>query len=175
MLIQSSLKSQDVVVSLKIALSLSDGFTYSLAAKDLGLSASRVHASVRMLVSARLAFGSSREGVSVNRTRLLELLVHGVPYFFPPVTGGPTRGIPTSSALQEIRQLLIARDEAAYVWPDAEGEGRGIALAPLHPCVVTAVRRDESLYRALMAVDALRVGDARERDIATNLLRKMLA
>jgi hypothetical protein len=175
MITQNSMKSQDIVVALKIAVSLKENFTYSIAGGSLGLSASRVHASVQMLVSSRLAVGNTREGITINRARLLELIVYGVPYFFPPVIGGPTRGVPTISGLQEMKEQFVASEENNYVWPDANGEDRGYALAPLHSCVLKAIRGDEELYRTLMAVDVLRVGSARERDFAVNLLRKMLA
>lgn len=175
MITQTSMKSQDIVVSLKIAVSLKESFTYSLAGSSLGLSASRVHASVQMLLASRLAAGNTREGISINRARLLELIVYGVPYFFPPVIGGPTRGVPTISGLLEMKQEFIANEDSNYVWPDAHGEGRGYALAPIHPCVMKAIRGDEELYRTLMAIDVLRVGSARERDFAIKLLRKILA
>lgn len=168
---QMSLKPQDFVVALKLSVSLGPVFTYAEAAKELGLAASRVHASVQMLVAARLAAGNTREGIYVNKSRLMDLTIYGVPYFFPPSIGGPSRGMPTATALPEIGGGLIASGEASFVWPDSEGDARGSALEPIHPCIVGAAKKDDALYRVLMAVDVLRVGNARERDMAVQFLR----
>lgn len=171
---QTYLKAQDVVVALKVAVSLGPFFTYAIAGSQLGLSASRVHSSVQMLITARLATGNTREGIHVSKSRLLDLVIYGVPYVFPPIIGGPSRGIPTATALPEIGRALTANDEAAFVWPDSKGVGRGSALAPLHSCVTTASQSDEALYRILMAVDVLRIGGAREREMAIQFLRSHL-
>jgi DNA-binding NarL/FixJ family response regulator len=45
-------------------------------------------------------------------------------------------------------------------------------LAPLYPSVPSAARRDARLYELLVLVDAIRAGQAREREIAERELRK---
>ena len=77
-----SLKAQDLIVALKLVILPSAVFTYAKVSAELGLPASGVHASVRMLIHARLATGNSRDSVQVNRTALHELIIYGVPYFF---------------------------------------------------------------------------------------------
>ena len=62
----------------------------------------------------------------------------------------------------------------AIVWPHPEGEVRGESLEPLYPSVVEAARRDQELYECLALVDALRIGRARERKLAIDLLAKRL-
>jgi hypothetical protein len=53
------------------------------------------------------------------------------------------------------------------VWPDADGDVRGVTLDPLHKTVPKAARKDPVLLHELLAlVDALRDGRARERRIA---------
>jgi hypothetical protein len=60
------------------------------------------------------------------------------------------------------------------VWPDARAQGRGLALRPLHEAVPEAARRDQQLGERLALVDALRIGDARTRGVAADLLSKQL-
>lgn len=62
----------------------------------------------------------------------------------------------------------------AIVWPHPEGEVRGESLEPLYPSAVDAARLDQGLYECLALVDALRVGRARERKLAIDLLAKRL-
>jgi len=170
----SSLKAQDLIVALKLTIVPSLAFTYAEVSAELGLPASGVHASVQMLIHARLATGSSRDSVQVNRSALQELLIYGVPYFFPATIGGPSRGMPTGSALLQLGSPLITRDEG-YVWPSTHGTARGTSLQPLHPCALIASENDSTLYRILTCIDVLRVEGARERALAIKLLRQDLA
>jgi hypothetical protein len=60
------------------------------------------------------------------------------------------------------------------VWPDPEGEVRGLTFSPLYKAAATAARRDPKLYELLTLVDAVRGGGARERTVALRLLEKRL-
>jgi hypothetical protein len=60
------------------------------------------------------------------------------------------------------------------VWPDPEGAERGNAVAPLHASVPKAAKRDPHLYELLAFLDAVRIGRARERNLANDLLKKEL-
>jgi hypothetical protein len=61
------------------------------------------------------------------------------------------------------------------VWPDAHGRHRGIGVTPLHPAVPELARRDPDLAQRLALVDAIRMGDARVRGLAIELLAQRLA
>src|SRR5512135_604561 len=93
---QVSLKSQDVVVVLKLVVA-GQLFTYAKLAQELGMSASEVHASLRRAQLARLV-GGGYGGADMNpiRPAVREFLIHGVKYAFPAVLGSPTRGMPTA-------------------------------------------------------------------------------
>jgi hypothetical protein len=52
------------------------------------------------------------------------------------------------------------------VWPDPDGEVRGQAFLPLYKSVPKAADEDEKLHELAALVDALRSGNARERNIA---------
>ena len=51
---------------------------------------------------------------------------------------------------------------------------RGEALAPIHKAAPAAAAQDETLYRALALVDAIRAGKTREKEIASNLLKEII-
>ncbi len=62
------------------------------------------------------------------------------------------------------------------MWPDAIGEKRGVALAPIHSSIPKALREnpDESFYELLVIIDAIRSGRPRERNLAASLLKEKL-
>jgi hypothetical protein len=60
------------------------------------------------------------------------------------------------------------------VWPHADGLVRGSALLPLYPKLPLAAAKDPALYELLALFDALRIGQAREREIARKLLEERL-
>jgi hypothetical protein len=179
---QASLKPQDVVVALKIALAASNGSgdgpsyapSYAELAKSLFMSASEAHAAVQRAITSRLLAQSSA-GLVANRAALQEFLLHGLAYSFPGVEGPITRGMPTGAAAPHFSALFDQTQSLAWVWPDAQGEVRGPSLCPLYPNVPAACRLDDNLYRMLSALDALRAGAAREREIAQREVLRLLS
>jgi hypothetical protein len=171
------LKPQDVVVALVIALRPEERWSFPMLARAAGLSLSEAHAAVKRAVRARLVT-QPHDGsglVAPVRANLLEFLEHGVAYAFPAERGGVTRGVPTAHSAPVLAELIATTDEAPCVWPDPEGRARGEALDPLYKTVPRAARNDARLYDALALVDALRAGNARERKLAAQLLRKLIS
>jgi len=109
-----------------------------------------------------------------NVTGIVELLVHGLKYVFPPNRGQLVRGMPTSYAAPPLDELIAKNDEPIPVWPDPDGNARGTSFEPLYPTVPYAAARDAALYELLALADALREGRARERKLAEDLLRERL-
>jgi len=179
---QTSLKPQDVVVALKISLAACDASrdgsssapSYAQFAKSLFMSASEAHAAVQRAITSRLLAQSSA-GLVANRAALQEFLLHGLAYSFPGVNGPITRGMPTGAAAPHFSALFDQPHSLASVWPDAQGEVRGPSLCPLYPNVPAACRLDENLYRMLTALDALRAGAAREREVAQREVLRLLS
>lgn len=171
MMKQDALHPLDIGVVLGIAVQ-EDGprDTYSRLGQKLGLSASTVHAAVLRLQAAGLLLPGSRRP---NRTALREFLIHGVRYAFPPVIGTAARGVPTAHAGPALREHFDPTDP--MVWPDTNGSLVGTALAPLYPGATLLPERAPQVYRLLTLVDALRVGRARERTVATAELGRELA
>lgn len=166
-----SLKPQDVLVLLKLAISPA-GWTFPETGMALGMSRSEVHGAVKRAELARLMSPKTRQP---SRLDLVEFLLHGVRFSFPGVRGALTRGMPTAHSAPPLKALLVtSTNDAPLVWPDPKGEARGEALEPLYRSVPAAARADERLYELLALVDALRVGRARERELASAELRNRL-
>lgn len=165
-------KPQDVLVVLKLALSAQGEKSFAVLAKELGMSASEVHASVGRLVAARLL---DRESRTVRRKPLLEFLLHGIPYAFPASAGGMTRGMATAWAAPVMAGKVVGNDSEAPVWPDPDGTKRGLAVAPLYGSAPIAAKNDPVLYELLALVDVLRLGRARERAIASKEIERRLS
>lgn len=167
-----TLKPQDVLVLLKLALQRDARWTYTSLALELSMSPSEVHAAVRRAIHVGLL---SPDGRRPNRQALLEFLVHGLKYVFAPERGALTRGVPTAHAAPPLVSRIAAGDDPPPVWPDPDGSTRGEAFGPLYRSAPRAARRDAALYECLALVDAIRGGRARERKLATELLQKKLA
>lgn len=60
------------------------------------------------------------------------------------------------------------------MWPYGKGKVRGHSIVPLYLSVPEAALKDVKLYELLALVDALRVGRAREREIAIKELKLRL-
>lgn len=103
---------------------------------------------------------------------LFEFIVYGIRYVFPEHPGAMVRGIPTSHSAPPLNKLFSEND--AYVWPSAKGTVRGQAINPLYPSVLIATEKDEKLYELLTLIDAVRVGKAREKELATKELEKRI-
>jgi hypothetical protein len=167
---QDTLKPLDLAVVFTLA--LRDGAstaTFSQLGTVLGLSSSTVFESVKRLQTAGLVQPGSHEP---NRSALLSFVEHGVRHVFPPTLGQEVRGVPTAHAGPALRHMFDA--ERALVWPDVDGPMRGTAMTPLYPNATGLPKRAPEVYEALTLVDALRVGQARERKAAVNALHASL-
>jgi hypothetical protein len=164
-------KSLDVVVWLKL-LSSGSRKTFAQLSSELGMSASEIHSSVRRGAVAGLIDPKSR---MPRRKPLQEYLLFGVRYAFPAKRGPVTRGIPTSYAAPALAKYFHTEDDLPPVWPDPQGSTRGYALEPLFKPITKAVSEDPKLYELLALIDAIRDGRARERKLAEDKLRSLLA
>lgn len=167
----------DVVVSVQIALAQGAPGTIATLADSLGMDHAQVHRALKNSVASGLIQGTRvghRVAYRANHAALVEFLLHGVRYVFPPVRGGNTRGLATGYAAGVMAAHIAPGDAPPPVWPHPDGSTRGETLVPLHRCVPDAARRDPALYAAMALVDVLRAGRARERTIATRLLPGVL-
>lgn len=167
------LKPQDVIVALKLLCVGERSWTYAELAVELGLSASQLHSAIQRALSSQLVINLG-ERIVPNTRNLREFLVHGLKYVFVPERGEMTRGIPTGYAAPALEHFFNADGEPPPVWPDPQGNVRGVAFPPLYKIAPHASARDPKLYDLLALVDAIRGGRAREREIATRELDKQL-
>ena len=100
------------------------------------------------------------------KPQLREFVLSGAKYAFPAVRGTLTRGVPTAYAAAPLNSVIAPSTDPVPVWPHKSGTVRGVSLAPLYPTVPEAALRDENLYAVLALFDAVRSGQARERNTA---------
>lgn len=167
------LKPQDVLVVLKLVAMGQKPWSYAWLAVQLGVSPSQLHSAVKRALAAQLAVRKG-DDIVPNIRNLEEFLVHGLKYVFVPERGELTRGIPTGHAAPPLNKHFASSTEPPPVWPEAQGEVRGMAFSPLYSLVPRAARSDPQLYELLVLVDAIRGGRARERELAIKELRKRL-
>ena len=144
-------------------------------AAETGISKSEVSQALKRNYFAGLAKPDRKSGLpKANFKALLEFVVHGLRYVFPVKPAELTRGIATGLAAPVLQGHIMTAGELAPVWPDANGKSKGQAIAPLFKSVPFAVRKDPQLYEYLALADAIRIGQTRERALASEFLEKIL-
>ncbi len=167
-----ALKSQDILVLLKLVTQGDESWTYSQIAAELDLSASQVHAAVGRIIRSGLALDENGR-VRIHTRNLEEFLLHALRYVSVPERGPKSRGTATLTCAPPFA-AMFAEDDEPIVWPDPSGDARGESLKPIHKSAPAAARRDPELYELLVISDALRAGRARERQAAAKELKKRL-
>jgi hypothetical protein len=165
----NGMRPQDIAVLLKIIASGDTSWQNKDLSWALSLSASEISESLNRSQIAGLMDGKKKK---VSRQSMMEFLEHGLRYVFPAASGSLTRGIPTAHGHSFMSHLFPS--EEPYVWPDPDGEVRGVAIDPLYPGVTKAIRIDQNLYKLLALTDVIRVGKVRERKVAIEELKKMI-
>jgi len=171
---QIALKPQDLFVLLTLFSRNGSELTYPELAERTGLAVSAVHASLKRAVVARLLMFQERRPV-ILKPQLKEFLLNGAKYAFPPIWGAMSRGVPTGYAAPPLNTIIAPSADPVPVWPSAKGTARGLSLAPLYPSVPEAAMKDEKLYALLTLFDAIRSGQARERNAARDLIESFFS
>lgn len=161
------LKPQDILILLKIISLKQKNWNMNDLARSLSLSQSEVSKALDRLVFAGL-IDESKRVPALNA--LYDILVSSVRYFFPVKAGGIQRGIPTAHSALPLSKKI--RSDSKYIWPSPEGTQRGESIEPLYKSAPMAALEDKKLYELLALVDALRVGKAREQQLACEELKK---
>jgi DNA-binding transcriptional ArsR family regulator len=163
------MKAQDIVILLKVMVMEKEAWRMTDIAAALFLSQSEISKSLKRLEKARLYDSKLRK---ISRSAFYELLIYGVPYFFSAEVGKLTKGIPTSISEEFFKTKIISENQ--FVWPHLEGKARGESLSPLYPGAVDAALADKRLYSLLALIDVLRIGRAREINMARAELKKRI-
>jgi hypothetical protein len=143
---------------------------------ELGISKTEVSASLRRSMDVELVRKDRHSGLlRANARALLGLLEHSVKYVFPARPGPLGRGIPTAFAAPVLANEVLSAGDTIYVWPYARGSRMGQTILPLFKTVPIAVQSDPDLYAMLALVDAIRLGNPRERTVARKRLEQLLS
>lgn len=180
------MKSQDIVILLKLV-SLedqikqgyldepvrSDPFALRSLEEALGISKTEIGASLRRSIAATLAIKSS-DRPKANRRNITEFVRHGLKYAFPAKLGAPQRGVATGFAAPMLEGQLVSSGADIHVWPHAKGNQRGSSIMPLFKSVPEAALKDDRLYELLALIDAIRLGNPREANLAQDRFEKQM-
>ncbi len=164
------IKSQDIVVLLKIVAMGNRNWKQSEVADELGISRAEVCHALDRCAEVGLLDDDRR---IPQKAALLEFIHYGLKYVFPAKPGPLCRGIPTSHSAAPLSKKIVSEPGDSYVWPRADGKMRGQEIEPLYPSIARIdFDKAPRLYEMLTLVDAVRVGRTRERKIAIEELGK---
>jgi hypothetical protein len=164
----NGMRPQDIVILLKIICLNSQDWRIIDLSKDLYLSLSEVSEALNRCQIAGLLSPNKKE---VFRISLLNFLIYGLKHVFPTKPGAQVRGIPTAHSALPLSEEIVSNG-IEYVWEDIDGEIMGQSIEPLYNKVIKAVKNDHKLHELLALIDALRVGRAREFNMAKEILKE---
>lgn len=165
----NGMRPHDIAILLKIAAKKNENWLMKDLSYELGISNGEISESFNRSVYAGLL---SQDKRTIMKQALLDFLQFGLRYVYPQQPGALVRGIGTSHSALPLSNEISSKD--AFVWPYAEGNIRGQAIEPLHPGIPQACLKDSKFYELMALCDALRVGKAREKQIAVEELKKRL-
>jgi predicted transcriptional regulator len=163
------MRPHDIVVLLKIASLGENPWMMKDLANALYISPGEVNESLSRSSYAGLISANKRQ---LMKMAIMEFLQYGLKYVYPQLPGALVRGMPTAWAAPPLSEHIISEEQV--VWPFAEGTVRGQAVEPLYAGIPRACLLDTRLYELLALTDALRIGKARERNMAVEELTKRL-
>lgn len=159
-------KGQDILLLMKIISRGKDAWRIIDLAQELDLSPSEISLGLERLRFSGFLYPDKRK---IYKSAVIEFLIHGLKYVFPPELGPERRGISTAHSF--ILSKKIVSDQK-LIWPTEEGETRGTSILPIYASVPHAVMKDKKLHRLLALIDLIRVGRAREQQFASEELQK---
>ncbi|HZL17467.1 MAG TPA: helix-turn-helix domain-containing protein [Polyangia bacterium] len=168
------LEPLDLMVVLKMAVGArsKDRCSVRELAASLAVPKSNVQRSMDRLVGHALVVVGP-DGRRLNRLNARELFSHGVRWIAPAKPGKIVLGLPTAYAASPLASQLPG-DADPVVIPLEEGPVRGRSVTPIHPSAPAAARKDHKLHELLAIVDGIRIGGAREREVAIAALKARL-
>lgn len=167
------LKPQDLAVAFKLIALREKWLPYRELAKQMFLSQFEAHAAVKRLLAARLLREDGAAARPILRV-LHPFVVHGAAYAYPAVRTDVTIGFPSAHGASPLKEQVMFADQFPPVWPHPEGSDRGPGILPLYEKAPLAAKADRALYELLALFDALRIGQAREREMASRMLEERM-
>ena len=164
------LKPQDILVLLKMLVLEKSCRLVDLSA-ELGLSPSEISLALERAKNVGLLDSFKKKPI---KSALMEFLLHGLKYVFPAIPGPIDRGIPTAYSAPPLSNRIISESNDQIVWSWPEGNVRVQTVSPLYKSAPFAAQKDSKLYEWLVLLDAIRVGRAREKNMAAEEIKKRL-
>ncbi|MBU2554100.1 MAG: hypothetical protein KKF98_06530 [Bacteroidetes bacterium] len=165
----SGMRPHDIAILLKIASKGKEQWYMKDLAYELGISASEISESINRSVIAGLISSDKKE---LKRLALLDFLKSGLRYVYPQQPGALVRGIATAHSASPLKKEIISEED--FVWPFGKGNTRGQAIEPLHPNTPEACLRDSKYYELMALTDAIRIGKAREQNLAFEMIKERI-
>jgi hypothetical protein len=168
------LKQQDILIACKL-FTLGDAeWPLRRLASSLSISLGETHAAIARGRAAGV-LGLPRGKLNVTRKKLFELATVAVPQVYYAVRGSIAAGVPAAMHAEPLKGVFPLDGKLVpLVWPGERGSVKGESLMPLYPTVPRAVEHDPDLHRLLALIDVVRVGEAKDRRLATDLLERMI-
>lgn len=163
------MRPHDIVILLKIASYGHENWLMKDLGHDLFISPSEISESLNRSVLSGLLSNNKKR---LMRSNLLDFLIYGLKYVFPQKPGSVVRGVKTSHSALPLSDIMVS--DEIYVWPYFEGNSKGFAVEPLHPNAPKACLNDPKLHQLLALTDAIRLGNKREFNIATEELKQRI-
>ncbi len=164
------LKPQDIVVLGKLVTDEAWP-TQKDIASSLELSQSEISHSLKTLEQVGLVNLNQKK---VNKLAAMEFIVHALKFFYPSEKGGIGRGVNVGPSSSHFSKKVLS-DEFNFVWPDPEGDSRGVLISPLLPKLTNSIKENEKLFLFLNVVEIFRgLGGVRHRQEAQKVLKEML-
>lgn len=164
------IKSQDIVVLGKLITDEKWPSQKDIAI-SLGLSQSEISHSLKTLEQVGLINSGQR---NVNKLAVTEFIVHALKFFYPSEKHGVGRGISVGPSSAYFNKRVHS-DEFHYVWPDPNGDTKGILISPLLPQLTTSIRENEKLLLFLNIIEVFRgLGGVRHLQVAQKALKEIL-
>lgn len=177
--IQQSNPVDEQIKNINLELIAEEDFRYLFTtrglASELGLSKSEVNKSLTRCLAVNLAkINRVTKKPEVNKKAFFEFIQYGLRYVFPVKPAEITRGIPTTFSAPVLNKKLLSAGDLKMVWPDSRGKEMGQAISPIYKSVPFAVRKDSELYSYLALLDAIRIGNVRESNLALKIFSEKL-
>lgn len=163
----SGMRPHDIAILLKIASKGTEKWFMKNLAHELHISPSEISESLNRSVIAGLI---SNDKKTLRKLALIDFLRSGIQYVFPQRPGSITRGVGTGISAPKLKEEFFRSEH--FVWPYGKGNLRGQAIEPLHPRTPEACLNDSKYYELMSLTDAIRIGRAREKNMAFEYLKE---
>jgi hypothetical protein len=129
----------------------------------------------RALARAQEADLYSSERREVHQAHFEEFATHALRFVALARLGALVPGVPAAWAAEPMAsKIRSSGGDPPPVWPYARGGVRGQTIEPLHSSAPEAAAEWPELEQILAILDSIRAGDPRVRQVAEDLLSKML-